>query len=108
MYHQTFSSLSTPHDTPNLTQPESQANALTPFTWFVNLYILKPPEDTSLPSKLELIFLSDSGTSTSVLNLPTFKILAHHFTKRSNSPPSNTDFKTSTVANKTEVAILFK
>ena len=27
----------------------SNANAITPSTWFVNLYILKPTEDTSLP-----------------------------------------------------------
>ena len=39
------SSLSTEH-----------ANAITPSTWFVNLYIFKPNEDTSLPSKLELLF----------------------------------------------------
>ena len=50
------------------------ANAITPSTWFVNLYIFKPIEDTPLPSKLELIFLPDSGASICVLNLPTSTI----------------------------------
>ena len=74
-----------PHDTPWYTEPkfeinmyhsntsscsqssDNQANAITPSTWFVNLYIFKPPEDTSLPSKLELL---DRGASICVLNTP--------------------------------------
>ena len=64
MYHQTtsssqYSSLSTEH-----------ANAITPSTWFVNLYIFKPIEDTSLPSKLGLLFLLDSGASICVFTFP--------------------------------------
>ena len=53
----------------------NQANAITPSTWFVNLYIFKPPEDTSAPSKLELLFPLDSSASICVLNLSTFTIL---------------------------------
>ena len=62
-----YPSLSTEHD-----------NAITPSTWFVNLYIFLPSEDTS---KLKLLFLLDSGASICVLNLPTFTILADHFFK---------------------------
>ena len=32
----------------------NHANAITPSAWFVNLYDFKPPENTPLPSKLEL------------------------------------------------------
>ena len=49
----------------------------------------------------------DSGASICVLKLPTFTILAAHFLKCSKSTPQNDDFKTLTVANKTEVRILF-
>ena len=59
MYHSNTSSCSQSSD--------NQANAITPSTWFVNLYIFKPPEDTSLPSKLELL---DRGASICVLNTP--------------------------------------
>ena len=83
------------------------ANANTPSTWFVNLYIFKPSEDTSLPSKLELLFLFDSGASICVLNLPTFTILADHFLKCSKHSPHKDEFKTLTVANKTEGPISY-
>ena len=101
MYHPTtsasqYSSLSTEH-----------ANAITPSTWFVNLYSFKPSEDTSLPSKLELLFLLHSGASICVLNLPTFTILADHFLKCSKHSPHKDEFKTLTVANKTEVPISY-
>ena len=101
MYHPTTSSsqyfsLSTEH-----------ANAITPSTWFVNLYIFKPTEDTSLPSKSELLFLLDSGAFICVLNLPTFTILADHFLKCSKNSPHKDEFKTLTVAKKTEVPILY-
>ena len=53
------------HLNPPLPQSSStsteHAKALTPSTWFVNLFIFKPNEDTSVPSKLELLFLLDSG-----------------------------------------------
>ena len=45
-------------------------NAVSPSSWFLNLYVSKPPNDTSTPSKLELLFLLDIGASISVLNLP--------------------------------------
>ena len=54
-------------------------NAITPSSWFLNLYVSKPPNDTSTPSKLELLFLLDSGASISVLNLRTYTILANTF-----------------------------
>ena len=97
---------------PNISSSQSSststehANAITPFTWFVNLYIFKPTEDTSIPSKLELLFLLDSGASICVLNLPTFTILADHFFKCSTHSPYQNEFKTLTVANKSEVPIL--
>ena len=83
------------------------ANALTPSTWFVNLYIFKPIEDTSLPSKLEVLFLLDSGASICVLNFSTFTILADPFLKCSQFSPHQDEFKTLTVAKKTEVPMLY-
>ena len=65
-------------------------------------------QDTSLPSKLELLFLLDSDASICVLNLPTFTILADHFLKCSKNSLHQDEFKTLTVANKTEVLILYK
>ena len=95
-YSSHYPSLSTEH-----------ANAIKPSTWFVNLYIFKPIEDTSLPSKLELLILLDSGASICVLNLPTFTILADHFLKCSKISPHTDEFKTLTVANRTEVPIIY-
>ena len=98
------------HPNPPFPQSSStsteHANALTPSTWFVNLFLFKPKEDTSIPSKLELLFLLDSGASICVLNLPTFTILADHFLKCSKHSPSQNEYKTLTVANKSEVPIL--
>ena len=81
MYHPNtsssqYSSLSNEH-----------ANAITSSTWFVNLYICKPIEDTSLPSKLEPLFLLDNGASVCVLTLPTFMFLSDHFLKCSKISP---------------------
>ena len=76
-------------------------------TSFVNLYIFKLLEDTSLPSKLELLILLYSGSSICVLNFPFFTILVYHFFKCSKSTSQNDDFKTLSVANKSEVPILF-
>ena len=90
-----YSSLSTEH-----------ANAITPSTWLVNLYIFKPNEDTSLPSKLELLFLLERGASicfklTHLYNLSPsiFKVFKTFSYKA--------EFKTLTVANKIEVPILY-
>ena len=100
MYHSNISS-------PQFSSTSSEhANAITPSTWFVNLYIFKPSEDTSIPSKLELLFLLDSGASICVLNLPTFTILAEHFLKSSTHSPHQNEYKTLTVANKSEIPIL--
>ena len=100
MYHPNTSS-----SKPSSTFTE-HANAITPSTWFVNLYFFKPSDDTSIPSKLELLFLLDSGASICVLNLPTFNILANQFLKCSTHSPHQNDFKSLTVANKSEVPIL--
>ena len=98
------------HPNPPLSQSSSSstehANAITPSTLFVNLYIFKPSEDTSIPSKLELLFLLDSGASICVLNLLTFTFLADHFLKCSRHSPHQNEYKTLTVANKSEVPIL--
>ena len=91
-----YSSFSTEH-----------ANAITPSTWFANLYIFKPSEDTSLPTKLELLILLDSGASICVLNLPTFTILADHFLKCSKHSPHKDECVTLAVANETEVPNLY-
>ena len=80
-------------------------NAVTPSSWFLNLYASKPLKDTSTPSKLEILFLLDSGASISVLNVPTYTILAKSFLNCSteiNSSPT----KTISIATKTEVPIL--
>ena len=55
------------------------------------LYIIKPPEDTSFNSKLEILFLLDSGASICVLKLPTFAKLADHFLKYSKSTAKTND-----------------
>ena len=55
---------------------------------------LKAPEDSSLPSKQEILIFLESGVSVCVLNLPTVTILADHFLECSKSNPSNTDGKT--------------
>ena len=72
----------------------------------MSFYIFKPPEDNSLPSILELIFLLDIGASLCVSNLPTLTILADHFLKCSETNPQNDKFKTLTVANKADVPAL--
>ena len=52
------------------------------------------------------MFLLDSGASICVLNLPTFTILADQFLKCSKHCPHQNEYKTLTVANKSEVPIL--
>ena len=69
MYHPNSSSCSQ-----YSTFSNNHANAIAPYTWFVKIYTFKPPEDTSLPSKLEILFLLDSGASICVVNFPTFTI----------------------------------
>ena len=87
------------------TLSNDHANATSPSTWFVNLHAFKPPEDTSVRSKLKLLFLLDSRASIYVLDLPTFTILLDHFLKCATPTPTNIGCKT--VANKAEDPILF-
>ena len=77
MFHPNTSSYSQ-----NSTLSNNHANGIPPSsTWFVNLYILKAPEDTSATFKLNILFPLDSAASICVLNLPTFTILADHLLK---------------------------
>ena len=99
MFHPNPSPCSQPSTLSN-----NHANTILTSTWFVNLYSFKPLEDTSLPSKLELLFLLDNVAPIRVLNLLTFTLLADHFLKCSKFTPQNNDFITLTVA---EVPILF-
>ena len=82
--------------------------AVTISTRFVTLYIFKPAENSSLPSKLGLLFLLASGASVCVLNFTTFTIFVDHFFfKCSESTHSSEDFKTLTVAIKADAPIIF-
>ena len=52
-------------------------NTLTPYSWFDPLYVHTfETKDNILPSKLEILFLLDTGASISVLNLPIFYVIA--------------------------------
>ena len=55
------------------------ANAITPSSWFFSLYFSKSQNDTSTPSKLEILFLLDSGAFISVFYLPTYTLLTERF-----------------------------
>ena len=71
------------------------------------LYVHVPEgKDNILPSKLEILFLLDTGVSISVLNLPTFHVVAKQLNL--NVPKNNVNkrAKTLTVANQTEVPII--
>ena len=53
------------------------ANNMTPYSRFYPLYIhASERKDNILPSKLEILFLLDTGASISVLNLPSFHVIA--------------------------------
>ena len=53
------------------------ANTITPYSWFYPLYVhASETNDNKLPSKLEILFLLDTGASISVLNLPTFHVIS--------------------------------
>ena len=79
--------------------------ASTPSSWFLNLYATKPLNDTSTPSKLEILFLLDSGASISVINVATYTILAKSFLNCSTEITSSSP-KTISIATKTEIPIL--
>ena len=57
--------------------PTAMANAVTPTTWFYNLYVHTPSSITQRDntSRLEIAFLLESGISFSVLNYPTYVTL---------------------------------
>ena len=59
-----------------------------------------------LPSKLEILFLLDTGASISVLNLPTLHVNAEQLNLNVRKDIENKRAKTLTVANQTEVPIL--
>ena len=83
------------------------ANTITPYSWFYPLYVhASEGKDNILPSKLEILFSSDTGPSISVLNLPTFHVIAKQFNLDVPKNIENKTAKTLTVANQTEVPII--
>ena len=83
------------------------ANTITPYSWFYPLYIHAfERKDNILPSKLENLFLLDTGASISVLNLPTFHVIAKQLNLNVPRDIENKRAKTLTVANQTEVPIV--
>ena len=63
-------------------------------------------KDNIFPSKLELLFLLDTGASISVLNLPTFHVIAKQLNLNVPKDIENKRAKSLTVANQTEVPIV--
>ena len=83
------------------------ANTITPYSWFYPLYIhASETNDNILPSKLEILFLLDTGASISVLNLPTFHVISKQLNINVPTNLQNKRAKTLTVANQTEVPII--
>ena len=83
------------------------ANTITPYSWFYKLYIhASETNDNILPSKLEILFLLDTGASISVLNLPTFHVISKQLNINVPTNLQNKRAKTLTVANQTEVPII--
>ena len=83
------------------------ANVITPYSWFYPLYVhASEGKDNILPSKLEIIFLLDTGASLSVLNLPTFHVIAKQLNLNVPNNIENKRAKTLTLANQTEVPII--
>ena len=63
-------------------------------------------KDNLLPSKLEILFLLDTGASISVLNLPTIHVISKQLNLNVPKNIENKRAKTLTVANQTEVPII--
>ena len=83
------------------------ANTITPYSWFYPLYVhASEGKDNILPSKLEILFLLDTGASISVLNLPTFHVIAKQLNLNVPKNIENKRAETFTVANQTEVPII--
>ena len=70
------------------------------------IYICFERKDNIQPSKLEILFLLDTGASISVLNLPTVHVIAKQLNLNVPKDIQNTRAKTLTVANQTEVPIV--
>ena len=91
--------------------PTTMANAVTPTSWFYTLFVHTPSSiiQKDNPSKLEIAFFLDSGSSISVLHYPKYITRAKLLDIRPNhtfdiGPPHTS--KTLTIANLTEVPIL--
>ena len=83
------------------------ANTITPYSWFCPLYVhASERKENILPSKLEILYLLDTGASISVLNLPTFHVVAKQLNLNVPKNNENKRAKTLTVANQTEVPII--
>ena len=83
------------------------ANTITPYSWFYPLYVhASETNDNKLPSKIEILFLLDTGASISVLNLPTFHVISKQLNINVPTDLQNKRTKTLTVANQTEVPII--
>ena len=83
------------------------ANTITPYSWFYPLYIhASETNNNILPSKLEILFLLDTGASISVLNLRTFHVISKQLNINVPTNLQNKRAKTLTVANQTEVPII--
>ena len=83
------------------------ANTITPHSWFYPLYIhASETNDNILPSKIEILFLLDTGASISVLKLPTFHVISKQLNINVPTNLQNKRAKTLTVANQTEVPII--
>ena len=85
--------------------PTAMANAVTPTSWFYTLYVHTPSSITQRdnPSRLEIAFFLNSGSSISVLNYPTYITLTKLLDIRLNHTSDTglyTTSKTLTVANK--------
>ena len=83
------------------------AYTITSYSWFYPLYVhASETNDNILPSKLEILFLLDTGASISVLNLPTFHVISKQLNINVPTNLENKRAKTLTVANQTEVPII--
>ena len=81
------------------------ANTITPYSWFYPLYVSET-NDNILPSKLEILFLLDTGASISIIYLPLFHVISKQLNIKVPTNLENKRAKTLTVANQTEVPIL--
>ena len=80
---------------------------ITPYSWFYPQYVhTSETKDNVLPSKLEILFLLDTGASISVLNLPTFHVISKQLNLNIPTNIENKRAKTLTNANQTEVPII--